>query len=105
MSEVPDLRSMLEDFHDKFEEEQRSRGQENQEFRRDLLEEEFQEFNEVIESEGFDEDSITEEMADMVYLLFGSAVCFDVNLYEVLVDIHEENMAKESLKTPEDYDD
>lgn len=97
-----DIDGMLRDFHEKFEEEQRSTGQRNQEFRRDLIEEEFREFNELIEEDGFDKNAVSEELADIVYSTWGTAVCFGIDLEGELKEIHKENMSKTSLKTPED---
>ena len=62
----------------------------------DLLEEEFDEY---CEAEG-DNDivGIADALADIVYIAFGTAVAYGINLNAVLHEVHRSNMSK----VPED---
>lgn len=58
-----------------------------------LITEEFQEFKEGIE-EGLDLAHITKELADLLYVVYGTGIALGVDLDEAMKRVHESNMSK-----------
>lgn len=60
--------------------------------RTDLLREEFEEY---IEAEASDDlVGIADALADMLYIIHGTALCYGIPLDEVFAEVHRSNMAK-----------
>lgn len=58
----------------------------------DLLREEFQEY---LEAEGLnDEIAIADALADMIYIILGTAIAYGIPLGEVFREVHRSNLAK-----------
>ena len=58
--------------------------------RRDLIEEEFNEFM------GADNlVDVADALADMVYVIYGTALTYGINLDSILAEVHRSNMTKE----------
>lgn len=60
--------------------------------RRDLLEEEFDEFKEAQSLE--DLVGIADALADMAYIIYGTALVYGINLDAVVREVHRSNMTK-----------
>jgi predicted HAD superfamily Cof-like phosphohydrolase len=60
--------------------------------RRRILEEEVAELSEALEAQ--DLTSIAKEMADLVYVVYGTAVTYGIDLDAVLSEVHRSNMSK-----------
>ncbi|GAA5072846.1 putative HAD superfamily Cof-like phosphohydrolase [Thermocatellispora tengchongensis] len=65
---------------------------EQAELRRRLLHEEVRELDEAVESG--DLVAIAHELADVVYVAYGTAVTYGIDLDRVLAEIHRANMTK-----------
>ena len=57
-----------------------------------LLREETDEVQEAVESE--DLEAIAQELADVVYIVYGTALAYGINLDAVLAEVHRANMSK-----------
>lgn len=62
------------------------------ELRESLIEEEFREYREAVEAQ--DVVEIADALADLVYVAYGAAVSFGINLDRVLAEVHRSNMSK-----------
>lgn len=92
---APDMRQMVEDFHDKFGFSVGIPFGEDADILRKrmmILDEEMREFREAV-AEG-DRAHILKEMCDVLYATFGFAVCYGLPINEGFVRVHESNMSK-----------
>lgn len=80
---------MIEEFHKKFEIEITPFLIET---RRALMEEEAQEYQDAEEAK--DIVNIADALADIVYVAYGTALCYDIDLDAVLEEVHRSNMTK-----------
>lgn len=88
------ISQMLEEFHQKFApfdgdefEDQGKRA-----LRQDLL---LEEFTEYLDAESInDKVGIADALADMIYVIFGTAAAYDIPLDEVIAEVHRSNMTK-----------
>jgi predicted HAD superfamily Cof-like phosphohydrolase len=62
-------------------------------FRQALLEEEVAEYNQAVENRDLVE--IADALGDMVYVIFGTALAYGIDLDAVFAEIHRSNMDKE----------
>ena len=60
--------------------------------RAELLREEYQELREALA--GDDVAAVAKEMADVIYVLFGTALAYGIRLDAVLGEVHRSNMSK-----------
>ena len=84
----PDVADMLAEFHAVMVPD----GFDVRELRRNLLAEESQEADEALESG--DRATIARELADVVYVAYGSALVYDIDLDAAIAEIHRANMSK-----------
>lgn len=63
-----------------------------QELRLDLLKEEFKEYVEAVE--GGDLVETADALADMAYVIFGTALAYGIPLDRILSEVHRSNMSK-----------
>jgi len=61
--------------------------------RRDLIEEEHREFQEAMDA--YDLVEVADALADMIYVIYGTALTFGINLDAVIAEVHRSNMTKE----------
>ena len=57
-----------------------------------LIQEEFDELREALEGE--DLSSIAKEMADLLYVVYGTAVSYGIDMDQVFREVHRSNMSK-----------
>ena len=79
---------LLDEFHQRFNYEKTTEPS----LRKTLHEEEHEELIEAIESE--DLKAIARELADVVYVAYGSAWSLDIDLDEAIREVHRSNMSK-----------
>ncbi len=93
---MADEQSMVEDFHRTFDivvspvptvADGRTR-----ELRVRLIQEEFDELKEALVSD--DLSSIAKEMADLLYVVYGTAVSYGIDMDPVFREVHRSNMSK-----------
>ena len=60
--------------------------------RRDLLEEEFNEYMDGEEANDIVE--ISDALADMIYIIYGTAISYGIPLDEIFKEVHSSNMSK-----------
>ena len=93
---MADEQAMVEDFHRAFEiilnpfptvVDERTR-----ELRVRLIQEEFDELKEAIAAE--DLPSIAKEMADLLYVVYGTAVSYGIDMEPVFREVHRSNISK-----------
>lgn len=63
--------------------------------RRMLILEECKEFIEASYED--DIEHIAKELADIIYVVYGAALCYGINLDEVVAEVHRSNMSKLGL--------
>lgn len=94
MSRSP--RHLVREFHDTFDLARADRpatvGPELAKIRQRLLEEEVGELAEAARRERLDE--IARELADVVYVAYGTAITYGIDLDAVLAEVHRANMSK-----------
>lgn len=87
---------MVREFHEKFglpiSDEPRLPLWEQAELRRQLLDEEFVEYEAA--SYGFSLEKIADALADMVYVIYGTALVYGIPLDDVIAEVHRSNMTK-----------
>jgi len=93
---MADEQAMVEAFHRTFEivvnpvptvADRRTRG-----LRVALIQEEFDELKEALAAE--DLSSIAKEMADLLYVVYGTAVSYGIDMAPVFREVHRSNMSK-----------
>ncbi len=62
------------------------------ELRVKLIQEEFDELKEALAAE--DLSSIAKEMADLLYVVYGTAVSYGIDMHPVFREVHRSNMSK-----------
>jgi predicted HAD superfamily Cof-like phosphohydrolase len=87
----PSVAAMLAEFHEAY---RRSgdRGYSDIQLRRDLHREEAAELDEALASD--DPVAIARELADVVYIAYGTADALDIPLDAVIAEVHAANMRK-----------
>lgn len=88
--------SRVREFHERFDQPIRTvpelPSEDERNLRYDLLEEEWREYIEA-ESE-HDIVAIADALADMVYIIYGTAITYGINLDAVIGEVHRSNMTK-----------
>ena len=85
---MTDVMQMLQEFHDTF-----VRPDENlKTVRAKLIAEEAEEVLHALTVE--DKAAIAKELADLVYVIYGTALVWDIDLDRVICDVHKSNMTK-----------
>jgi len=79
---------MLEQFHRAFV----PNGVHVQKVRATLIEEEFKEVMEALASG--DREAMAKELSDLVYVCYGTALVYDIDLDRALAEVHKSNMTK-----------
>ncbi|HLH69139.1 MAG TPA: nucleotide pyrophosphohydrolase [Candidatus Dormibacteraeota bacterium] len=91
-----DQQRMVHDFHERFDLVRHTRptwpGKEVHRLRTLLIEEELAEFRNAGEAE--DLVGIADALADLLYVVYGAAVEFGIDLEPVFAEIHRSNMSK-----------
>lgn len=80
--------AMLEEFHRTFVPE----GFDVKPVRKTLLEEEYTELQEALESG--DRLAIAQELADLIYVAYGTGLVYDIDVDTALAEVHRANMSK-----------
>lgn len=87
---------LIQEFHYKFNQRLSAHAhlpeEEERKLRRMLLSEEYKEY--VQAEENNDLVNIAEELADMIYIIYGTACSYGIPLDEVIREIHDANMKK-----------
>ena len=93
---MTDEQSMVEEFHRKFEilvnERPTIPGNTTKDLRVRLIQEEFDELKEALAKE--DLVAVAKEMADLLYVVYGTAVSYGIDMEPVFQEIHRSNLSK-----------
>ena len=93
---MTDEQSMVAEFHRKFDilvqEHPTIPGGPTQELRVRLIQEEFDELKEALARE--DLVAIAKEMADLLYVVYGTAVSYGIDMKPVFEEVHRSNLSK-----------
>lgn len=93
---MTDEQSMVEEFHRKFEILVQARpaipNDSTQELRVRLIQEEFDELKEALGQENL--AAIAKEMADLLYVVYGTAVSYGIDMEPVFQEVHRSNLSK-----------
>jgi len=92
MSFYTDVRDFHQAFGQRIGEKPELPGKEERKLRRELLEEEFEEYLDA-EHEN-DLVGIADALADIIYIACGTAVSYGIPLDDVFAEVHRSNMAK-----------
>ena len=91
-----DEQAMVEEFHRKFEilvqEAPSGLNEETKRLRVRLIQEEFDELKESMV--GGDLAAVAKEMADLLYVVYGTAVSYGIDMDPVFREVHRSNMSK-----------
>jgi predicted HAD superfamily Cof-like phosphohydrolase len=91
-----DEQAMVEEFHRKFsilaQATPTDLNEETKRLRVRLIEEEFDELKESMV--GGDLAAVAKEMADLLYVVYGTAVSYGINMDPVFREVHRSNMSK-----------
>jgi predicted HAD superfamily Cof-like phosphohydrolase len=91
-----DEQAMVEEFHHKFSILVRATptdlNEETKRLRVRLIEEEFDELKEAMA--GGDLAAVAKEMADLLYVVYGTAVSYGIDMDPVFREVHRSNMSK-----------
>ena len=93
---MTDEQSMVEEFHRKFDILVQARpaipDASTRELRVRLIQEEFDELKEALGQENL--AAIAKEMADLLYVVYGTAVSYGIDMEPVFQEIHRSNLSK-----------
>lgn len=93
---MTDEQSMVEEFHRKFEilvqERPTIPNGSTTELRVRLIQEEFDELKEALDRE--DLAAVAKEMADLLYVVYGTAVSYGIDMEPVFREVHRSNLSK-----------
>jgi predicted HAD superfamily Cof-like phosphohydrolase len=91
-----DEQAMVDEFHRKFsivaQTTPRDLNEETKRLRVRLIEEEFDELKEAMA--GGDLAAVAKEMADLLYVVYGTAVSYGIDMDPVFREVHRSNMSK-----------
>ena len=88
---------MLREFHARYAPVARPASDEVRRTRQALLAEEYQEYEEAEARD--DVVKIADALADIVYVAYGTALCYGIDLDAVLAEVHASNMTKDAPAT------
>ncbi len=93
---MTDEQTMVEEFHQKFEiliqTAPADLTTETKQLRLRLIQEEFDELKESMAGE--DLASVAKEMADLLYVIYGTAVSYGIDMKPVFQEVHRSNLSK-----------
>jgi len=93
---MTDEQSMVAEFHDKFDILVQNRpavpADSTRELRIRLIQEEFDELKEALAQE--DLAAVAKEMADLLYVVYGTAVSYGIDMEPVFREVHRSNLSK-----------
>jgi len=91
-----DEQQMVQEFHQQFNIHVASRpslpDEPTQTLRNRLIQEEFEEFQEAMQ--GNDLSAMAKELADLLYVVYGTAVSLGIDMEPVFKEVHRSNMSK-----------
>ena len=91
-----DAQKMVQEFHEQFDIHISTTpsvpGEATQILRNRLIQEEFEEFQEAMQSK--DLPAMAKELADLLYVVYGTAVSLGIDLEPVFKEVHRSNMSK-----------
>ena len=91
-----DAQKMVKEFHEQFDIHVAASPSEPDEatqvLRNRLIEEEFEEFREAMKTKGLSE--MAKELADLLYVVYGTAVSLGIDMEPVFEEVHRSNMSK-----------
>lgn len=93
-----DIAALLREFHDKYAPVEEPRFGTAHMTRQALLAEEMQEYL-IAELDG-DIIKVADALGDIVYVCFGTALCYGIDLDAIIAEIHRSNMTKDQPLTP-----
>lgn len=93
---MTDEQSMVEEFHRKFDilvnRMPTIPGDSTKELRARLIQEEFDELNEAMAQENL--VAVAKELADLLYVVYGTAVSYGIDMEPVFREVHRSNLSK-----------
>jgi predicted HAD superfamily Cof-like phosphohydrolase len=93
---MTDEQAMVEEFHRKFDIATASRpteiGEDTKRLRVRLIQEEFDELKESMEAGNL--AALAKEMADLLYVVYGTAVSYGIDMEPVFREVHRSNLSK-----------
>ena len=91
-----DAQQMVQEFHEQFDihvaKTPSVPDDTTQTLRNRLIQEEFEEFQEAMQSE--DLSAMAKELADLLYVVYGTAVSLGIDMEPVFKEVHRSNMSK-----------
>ena len=91
-----DAQKMVQEFHNQFDihiaATPSAPDESTQILRNRLIQEEFEEFQEAMESK--DLSAMAKELADLLYVVYGTAVSLGIDMEPVFKEVHRSNMSK-----------
>lgn len=94
--ELNDAQHMVQEFHQQFDihvaDQPTVPDEPTQQLRKRLIQEEFDELQEAMQSK--DLPNIAKELADLLYVVYGTAVSCGIDMEPVFKEVHRSNMSK-----------
>ncbi len=91
-----DAQKMVKEFHEQFDirvaPTPSTPDEATQILRNRLIQEEFEEFQEAMQSKGLPD--MAKELADLLYVVYGTAVSLGIDMEPVFNEVHRSNMSK-----------
>mgnify|MGYP000418637358 CR=1 FL=1 len=91
-----DAQKMVKEFHEQFDIHvsltPSAPNEATQRLRNRLIQEEFEEFQEAMQSKGLSD--MAKELADLLYVVYGTAVSLGIDMEPVFKEVHRSNMSK-----------
>ena len=91
-----DAQKMVQEFHEQFDIQVAATpcvpDDATQTLRNRLIQEEFEEFQEAMQSK--DLSAMAKELADLLYVVYGTAVSLGIDMEPVFKEVHRSNMSK-----------
>jgi predicted HAD superfamily Cof-like phosphohydrolase len=91
-----DAQKMVQEFHEQFDIHIATTpsvpDEGTQTLRNSLIQEEFEEFQEAMQSQ--DLPNMAKELADLLYVVYGTAVSLGIDMEPVFKEVHRSNMSK-----------
>ncbi len=91
-----DAQKMVREFHEQFDilvaPTPSAPDETTQVLRNRLIQEEFEEFQEAMQSKGLPD--MAKELADLLYVVYGTAVSLGIDMEPVFKEVHRSNMSK-----------
>ena len=99
---------MVREFHKSFGHDYRDQPDANvelgvQSLRLDLIQEELEELNDAMLDRNIVE--VADALADLLYVVYGTAVVYGINMEPIVQEVHRSNMSKIALDGSVEYDE